>query len=207
MSNNAAERAIRRIALGGKNYSLRVPAPGDGARRSSYTAEPVREPGPRSCSRAFRRPSWTWEGPGETTNFCAPLLVVCLSKFSCRARRYCEHRESDRAFWSPPRPRRVGNMEVVIAGVPPNTDFDLFVIAVPTKPFGLAWYNGDIPLAEAVSMRSRRGGRGRRAAIRPPPDQRLQDKLTPNNTCRTRPGAGSSRSAAPRPSSIRCSCR
>jgi hypothetical protein len=69
-------------------------------------------------------------------------------------------------------------MEVVIAGLPPNTDFDLFVIEVPTKPFGLAWYNGDIPLAEAVSMRSRRGRRGKRAAKRPPPDQPLQDTHT-----------------------------
>jgi hypothetical protein len=36
------------------------------------------------------------------------------------------------------------NMEVVIQGLPPNTDFDLFVIEVPNKPFGLVWYNGDI---------------------------------------------------------------
>jgi hypothetical protein len=36
------------------------------------------------------------------------------------------------------------NMEVAINGLPPNTDFDLFSIEVPNKPFGLAWYNGDI---------------------------------------------------------------
>lgn len=36
------------------------------------------------------------------------------------------------------------NMEVVISGLPPNTDFDLFVIEVPNAPFGLALYNGDI---------------------------------------------------------------
>jgi hypothetical protein len=30
MSNNAAGRAIRPIALGGKNYSLRIPAPESG---------------------------------------------------------------------------------------------------------------------------------------------------------------------------------
>ncbi|MBV8361927.1 MAG: hypothetical protein JO189_28930 [Deltaproteobacteria bacterium] len=29
-------------------------------------------------------------------------------------------------------------------GLPPNTDFDFFVIQVPNKPFGLAWYNGDV---------------------------------------------------------------
>jgi hypothetical protein len=28
-------------------------------------------------------------------------------------------------------------------GLPPNTDFDFFVIQVPNKPFGLSWYQGD----------------------------------------------------------------
>jgi hypothetical protein len=35
-------------------------------------------------------------------------------------------------------------MNVGVAGLPPNTDFDLFVIQVPNAPFGLAWYQGDI---------------------------------------------------------------
>jgi hypothetical protein len=35
-------------------------------------------------------------------------------------------------------------MDVVVWGLPPNTDFDFFVIQVPNKPFGLAWYQGDI---------------------------------------------------------------
>jgi hypothetical protein len=35
-------------------------------------------------------------------------------------------------------------MKVKVWGLPPNTDFDLFVIQVPNKPFGLAWYQGDI---------------------------------------------------------------
>ena len=35
-------------------------------------------------------------------------------------------------------------MDVVVWGLPPNTDFDLFVIQEPNKPFGLAWYQGDI---------------------------------------------------------------
>ena len=35
-------------------------------------------------------------------------------------------------------------MKVSVAGLPPNTDFDLFVIQVPNAPFGLAWYQGDI---------------------------------------------------------------
>jgi hypothetical protein len=35
-------------------------------------------------------------------------------------------------------------MTVSVAGLPPNTDFDLFVIQVPNAPFGLAWYQGDI---------------------------------------------------------------
>ena len=35
-------------------------------------------------------------------------------------------------------------MHVVATGLPANTDFDLFVIQVPNKPFGLAWYMGDM---------------------------------------------------------------
>jgi hypothetical protein len=36
------------------------------------------------------------------------------------------------------------NMEVEVFGLPPNTGFDLFNIEAPDKPFGLAWYLGDI---------------------------------------------------------------
>jgi hypothetical protein len=36
------------------------------------------------------------------------------------------------------------NLEVLVQGLPPNTDFDLFSIQVPNGPFGLAWYIGDI---------------------------------------------------------------
>jgi hypothetical protein len=35
-------------------------------------------------------------------------------------------------------------MDVSVWGLPPNTDFDFFVIQVPNKPFGLSWYQGDI---------------------------------------------------------------
>jgi hypothetical protein len=35
-------------------------------------------------------------------------------------------------------------MEVYVAGLPPNTDFDFFVIQKPNAPFGLSWYQGDI---------------------------------------------------------------
>ena len=35
-------------------------------------------------------------------------------------------------------------MKVYVEGLPPNTDFDVFVIQVPNKPFGLSWYQGDI---------------------------------------------------------------
>jgi hypothetical protein len=35
-------------------------------------------------------------------------------------------------------------MTVKVFGLPPNTDFDLFVIQVPNAPFGLTWYQGDI---------------------------------------------------------------
>ena len=35
-------------------------------------------------------------------------------------------------------------MTVDIQGLPPNREFDLFVIQNPNAPFGLAWYQGDI---------------------------------------------------------------
>jgi hypothetical protein len=35
-------------------------------------------------------------------------------------------------------------MDVKVEGLPPNTDFDFFVIQIPHPPFGLAWYQGDI---------------------------------------------------------------
>lgn len=38
----------------------------------------------------------------------------------------------------------VENMHIVAAGLPANTDFDLFVIQVPNAPFGLAIYEGDL---------------------------------------------------------------
>lgn len=38
----------------------------------------------------------------------------------------------------------VESLHVEVSGLPPNTDFDLFVIQLPDKPFGLAWYQGDI---------------------------------------------------------------
>jgi hypothetical protein len=41
----------------------------------------------------------------------------------------------------------LGNVETLhltISGLPPQTDFDFFIIQVPKAPFGLAWYQGDI---------------------------------------------------------------
>jgi len=35
-------------------------------------------------------------------------------------------------------------MDVNVAGLPPRTEFDFFVIQKPGAPFGLAWYQGDI---------------------------------------------------------------
>jgi hypothetical protein len=36
------------------------------------------------------------------------------------------------------------NLEVFVEGLAPSTDFDFFIIQVPTAPFGAAWYMGDI---------------------------------------------------------------
>jgi len=38
----------------------------------------------------------------------------------------------------------VEHMDVHVSGLPPNTEFDFFVIQLPNAPFGLAWYQGDI---------------------------------------------------------------
>jgi hypothetical protein len=38
----------------------------------------------------------------------------------------------------------VENLHVEVSGLPPNVDFDFFVIQAPDKPFGMAWYQGDI---------------------------------------------------------------
>jgi len=38
----------------------------------------------------------------------------------------------------------VEHMEVTVRGLPPNTEFDFFVLQLPNAPFGLAWYQGDI---------------------------------------------------------------
>ena len=35
-------------------------------------------------------------------------------------------------------------MQVRVNGLPPNTEFALFVLQTPTKPFGMSWYQGDI---------------------------------------------------------------
>jgi hypothetical protein len=37
----------------------------------------------------------------------------------------------------------VETMHVEVSGLPPDTEFDLFVIQVPDFPFGLSWYQGD----------------------------------------------------------------
>jgi len=38
----------------------------------------------------------------------------------------------------------VERMVVTVRGLPPNTEFDFFVLQLPNGPFGLAWYQGDI---------------------------------------------------------------
>ncbi|HEY2842618.1 MAG TPA: hypothetical protein VGJ09_03170 [Bryobacteraceae bacterium] len=35
-------------------------------------------------------------------------------------------------------------MDVTVKDLPPNTDFEFFVIQVPHSPFGVAWYQGEI---------------------------------------------------------------
>jgi hypothetical protein len=54
----------------------------------------------------------------------------------------CIPNASGRVTISPRGP--VENMHVEVGGLPPNTEFDLFVIQLPNAPFGLSWYQGDI---------------------------------------------------------------
>lgn len=35
-------------------------------------------------------------------------------------------------------------MDVVLQGLPANTEFDFFVLQVPKAPFGISWYQGDV---------------------------------------------------------------
>src|SRR5512144_1214887 len=35
-------------------------------------------------------------------------------------------------------------MQVSVQGLPPKTEFAFFVLQVPTSPFGMSWYQGDI---------------------------------------------------------------
>lgn len=35
-------------------------------------------------------------------------------------------------------------MTVSVKGMPPNSGFDLFVIQLPNKPFGISWYQSDV---------------------------------------------------------------
>ena len=35
-------------------------------------------------------------------------------------------------------------MQVTVNGLPPRTEFALFVLQTPTGPFGMSWYQGDI---------------------------------------------------------------
>jgi len=37
-------------------------------------------------------------------------------------------------------------MHVLVTGLPPKTEFDLFVIQVPKAPFGMSWYLGDMEI-------------------------------------------------------------
>jgi hypothetical protein len=41
-------------------------------------------------------------------------------------------------------PGTVDKLTINVSGLPKNTDFDVFIIQVPTAPFGMAWYQGDL---------------------------------------------------------------
>ena len=87
-------------------------------------------------------------------------------------------------------------MTVNLANLPPNTDFDFFVLQVPTAPFGVSWYQGDVetegdgnsdtqPLHRPLQRRDVRRGAGRRAgpegrSRRPVPGRDREPRLQPD---------------------------
>ena len=47
--------------------------------------------------------------------------------------------------------RSIGPVEIMtvdVNGLPPKSDFDLFVLQLPTAPFGVSWYQGDVETNE-----------------------------------------------------------
>ena len=64
-----------------------------------------------------------------------------------------------RAHVSIERKGGVEEMTLRVAGLPPATGFDLFVVQVPHKPFGLAWYQGDVATDEHGRARQKFLGR------------------------------------------------
>jgi hypothetical protein len=54
----------------------------------------------------------------------------------------CLPKASGRAWITPGSLNDV--MKVTLYGMPANSEFDLFVIQQPTKPFGISWYQSDI---------------------------------------------------------------
>jgi hypothetical protein len=50
-------------------------------------------------------------------------------------------------------------MDVSVQGLPPKTEFDVFITQVPNAPFGLAWYQGDIETNHHGSARQTFVGR------------------------------------------------
>jgi hypothetical protein len=64
-----------------------------------------------------------------------PLVVSAGAKA-------CLPRAAGRATITPLGP--VEKLQLDVIGLPRNTDFDFFVIQLPTAPFGLSWYQGDL---------------------------------------------------------------
>jgi hypothetical protein len=75
-------------------------------------------------------PIQAYAGPPKTIQFTMISANTCLPKATATV--------TDHTFGA------FENLEVVVHGLPPNTDFDLFAIQVPKAPFGFAWYIGDI---------------------------------------------------------------
>jgi hypothetical protein len=55
-------------------------------------------------------------------------------------------------------------MDVIVEGLPPNTDLDFFVVQIPNAGFGLSWYGA---ISRLIVMASAMAGSSAASILRP----------------------------------------
>ena len=90
-------------------------------------------------------------------------------------------------------------MNVTVWGLPPNTDFDFFVIQVPRAPFGLSWYQGEFRPIGSVSVSAGLSGglMMRPLSWRPEPLRRRPSHRPPISGCEHKSSNATSSNLSP----------